>query len=68
MLRGLCALNGEKKNINFLTSLTGHEIFGLVFAEVEAAGQNHIIVVALRKKHRQEFSEVEILNRLIYTV
>lgn len=35
----------------FHTSLTGHEIFGLVFAEVETAGQNHIIVVALRKIH-----------------
>lgn len=29
------------------TSLTGHEIFCLVFAEVETAGQNHIIIVSL---------------------
>lgn len=34
------------------TSLTGHEVFSLVFAVVETAGQNHIIVVSLRKKIR----------------
>lgn len=32
------------------TSLIRHEIFRLVFAVVEAAGQNHVVIVALKKK------------------
>lgn len=35
------------------TSLIRHEIFRLVFAIVETAGQDHIIIITLRKDFKK---------------
>lgn len=42
------------------TSLIRHEIFGLVFAVVEAAGQNHIVIGTLRKNKKQSHPKTQL--------